>query len=291
MTSEKKDIYQEITDKVLAAIEAGTAPWVKPWKGTSPWAISHETGKTYSILNQILLGKPGEYITWGQVQKAGGKVKKGSKARMIVYWNFQVKEKTDKDGNPVLDADGNVIVRQIPFLQRYNVFHLDDVEGIAPKYDKVVEHDHKPDEAAEKLLHEYLTREGITLEVDKVGRAFYSPQLDKIHLPELTIFDSVPEYYGTAFHEATHSTGHKKRLDRLTDCAAFGDENYSKEELVAELGSCFICSKLGLSTESSFRNSAAYLQGWLQALKNDKRLIVTAAGAAEKAAKMILGEG
>ena len=278
------DIYTEVTARIMTALENGVAPWAKPWEGGDTFsAISHATGKAYSFMNQLLLGRPGEYLTFKQVKDAGGKVKLGSKAKMVVFWKW-----IEKREDP---ADPEKVTSSVPFLRYFNVFHIDDTEGIAPKWGKKGKRfETSPIEAGEKVFSDYVTREGITVKIGDSAEAFYRPSEDMIRLPGLDQFADASEYYSTAFHEATHSTGHENRLNRLTRQAGFGSESYSKEELVAELGSCFICATLGISTDTSFRNSTAYLNGWLSALKNDRKLIVSAAGAAEKAANLILNK-
>lgn len=284
------DIYTEITDRIIAELEKGIIPWNKPWTGTRDGAISHSTGKPYSLLNQLLLGKPGEYLTFKQVQAKGGRVKKGAKSKMVVFWKFIQKEKTDKDGKPIRDANGLPVSESIPYLRYYNVFHIEDTEGVEPRFkDEPLNDEIRPDEKAEKVLENYLTVQGIKLVQEKGNRAFYRPSDDEIHLPLMEQFMNVAEYYSTAFHESVHSTGHPKRLNRLDTMACFGDESYSKEELVAEIGAASIVHELGMETDSSFRNSAAYIQSWIKALRNDKRMIVSAAGKAEKAADLIMG--
>ena len=133
-------------------------------------------------------------------------------------------------------------------------------------------------------------REGVTIEHQQGDRAFCRPSTDTITLPLMRQFAETAEYYSTAFHEMTHSKGHAKRLDRLEKTAFFGSDAYSKEELIAEIGAAALINRAGLETAKSFRNSAAYIQSWLQALKNDKRFIVSAAGKAEKAVALIVEE-
>jgi len=279
------DIFKTITDKIIAQMELGIIPWTKPWV-CAGGCISHVTGRPYSILNQILLGAPGEYLTYDQALAEGGHVKKGEKGHMIVFW--KPLDKKDDQGNPVIDPDTGE-VEKVFYLRYYTVFHLDQCEGIKPKWtsNHLPGEELLPDEKAEQLICEYLRRSGVHFKPEKSDRAFYSPASDMVVVPALSQFSRVSEYYSTVFHELTHSTGHAKRLNRITDVAAFGSEKYSKEELVAELGSCFVCQSLGLSTDSSFRNSVAYLQNWLQVLKNDKKLIVSAAGKAEAAVRYI----
>lgn len=136
---------------------------------------------------------------------------------------------------------------------------------------------------------DYVDRSGVTLRKQQSDRAYYSPALDTIVVPEVNQFTEIAEYYSTVYHEALHSTGHVSRLNRISDVANFGSESYSKEELTAELGASYLVNAVGLETASSFGNSAAYIKGWLSKLKDDKRLIVSAAGKAEKAVQMILG--
>lgn len=294
------NVYEIITDRIIEELEKGQIPWQRPWvcvgKGYGK-AVSHTNGRPYSLLNQLLLGKPGEYLTFNQCKKEGGSVKKGAKARMVCFWKMLPVDKTDADGKPVMDENGKTAQKIIPYLKYYNVFHIDDCDGIKPKYANVTTPATPAtvaeiDANAEKLLRDYIAREGITLEEVESDEAYYSPAQDLIHLPIRKQFANTAEYYSTAFHESVHSTGHKSRLDRLTTgrAAAFGGSDYSKEELVAELGAASICHALGIETDSSFKNSAAYIQSWLKALRNDKRMIVTAASKAEKAVALIFGE-
>lgn len=300
--AEKKNVYEIITDRIIDELQKGNIPWQRPWvcvgKGYGK-AVSHTNGKPYSLLNQLILGRPGEYLTWNQVQKEGGKVKKGAKAGMVCFWKMLPVEQTDENGKPIVDpvTGKNKLAKVIPYLRYYQVFHIDDTEGITAKYPDTVtaptpatEHAGIVD-AAEAVLHGYIDREGITFEEAESSEAYYSPAQDLIHLPARSQFEKTAEYYSTAFHEATHSTGHKSRLDRFTTgrAAAFGGSDYSKEELVAELGAASICHALGIETDSSFKNSVAYVQSWLKALKNDSRMIVGAASKAEKAVALIFG--
>ncbi|MBP3655494.1 MAG: DUF1738 domain-containing protein [Clostridia bacterium] len=277
-----KDVYQEVTDRIIAQLEQGVIPWHKPWIiSGKACAISRSTGKPYSLLNQMLLGRPGEYATFAQIQKEGGKIRKGAKAQMVVFWKWIEKEDDENPGE----------VKKIPFLRYFNVFHIDDCEGLKPKHDTAAAAQIlQPDEAASVIITDYLTRSGVKLVHQEGDRAFYRPSTDTVTLPLMEQFKELAEYYSTAFHELTHSTGHSSRLDRLTKVACFGSEDYSKEELVAEIGAAALVNHVGLETASSFRNSAAYVQSWLKALRDDKRLIVSAAGQAEKACSLILNQ-
>lgn len=288
------DIFAAVTDRIIAELESGIIPWNRPWSGVSEGAIRRSNGKPYSLINQLLLGKPGEYLTFKQCKDEGGKVKKGAKSKMVVFWKVLHREKKDASGNVIRDENGLPVDDPIPMLRYYNVFHIDDCDGIQPKYTA----EHLPAtassvERAEEIIAEYSSRAKLTIEHSKQNRAFYSPSRHLVSLPLMEQFEDTAGYYETAFHELTHSTGHKSLLNRFSEndgAAAFGSESYSKEELVAEIGACGILHELGLETTKSFRNNAAYIQSWLSALKNDKRLIVSAAGRAEKAIRLILGE-
>ena len=270
------DIYAEITNRMIKEMEQGIIPWKKPWMA-SGLAISHTTGKPYSLLNQMLLGRAGEYLTFAQVKQEGGCVRKGEKSSIIVFWRWI--EKEDEETGEIT---------QIPFLKYYNVFHIDQCDGITAKHVKPLLEVAGADAKAEAIIAEYVKCEGVKIENQEGNAAFYQPSTDRIVLPLMEQFAETAEYYSTAFHELTHSTGHMKRLARIDSPANFGSESYSKEELIAELGSAALVHHCGLETKDSFRNSAAYLQNWLQVLKNDKRFIVSAAGKAEKAVNFIL---
>lgn len=280
------DLYQEITNRIMSQLEAGVVPWHKPW-AVSGMALSHANGKPYSLLNQLMLGEPGEYITFKQCQAEGGKIKKGAHSRMVVFWKMLNRPVKNKDGSEKMTTEGKPMFETIPYLQYYNVFHINDCEDIKPKYPLPEGAEVHAD--AQAILDGYVARSGVQLVHMEQDKAYYTPALDKIVLPLREQFKSTGEYYATAFHEATHSTGHPSRLNRLDKQAHFGNEEYSKEELVAEIGSATLVAKAGLETERTFDNSVAYIQSWLKALKNDKRMIVSAAGKAEKAVNLILG--
>ena len=274
------DIYKEITDRIISQMEEGIIPWQKPWVACGK-AISRSTGKPYSLLNQMLLGRPGEYLTFKQCQEAGGKVKKGEKSSMVVFWKWV--ETTDEETGEK---------KEVPFLRYFNVSHIDQCKGIAAKHttEAAFPDGAEPLEAAQDIIYDYLSREGVKLSHQEGDRAFYRPATDEVVLPIRKQFMSTAEYYSTVFHELTHSTGHSSRLNRLNCPSFFGTEDYSKEELVAEIGAATLINHVGLETSTSFRNNAAYIQNWLAVLKDDKRFIVSAAGKAEKAVALILNQ-
>lgn len=280
--SKSFDLYEAVTARIIDQLEQGTIPWRKPWTGVQGGAYSGTTGKPYSLMNQMLLSVPGPYFTFNEISKRGGSIRKGEKANLIVFWKIlPVLDETDEGEEPKTKA--------IPFLRYYNVWHIDQCEGLT------AEAPQEPTEApqghvADVVIADYLSRENLTMLHQKGDRAYYSPSLDRVLLPLLEQFADAAEYYSTAFHELTHSTGHSSRLDRIKATAHFGSADYSREELVAEIGAAALMNYTGVETPSTFRNNAAYVQGWLRALKNDRRLIVAASGAAEKAVRYILGE-
>ena len=229
----------------------------------------------------MLLGRPGEYVTFNQCQQAGGRIRKGEKASMVVFWKWIT-----------VTDDETQEEKEVPILRYYNVFHIDQCEGITPKFRASESQIIPPaaaNDVAEAVIHEYIVASGVKLVSRESSEAFYQPAMDTVVLPMRRQFADTAEYYSTAFHELTHSTGHPSRLNRLNRPSFFGTEDYSKEELVAEIGAAALVNHVGLETDHSFRNSAAYVQNWLQVLKDDKRFIVSAAGKAEKAVNLILG--
>lgn len=268
------DIYAAVTDRIIQQLEKGKIPWQKPWGGVEGGAISGTTGKPYSLLNQMLLNKPGIYFTFNQIQKQGGNVCKGEKSQVVVFWKqIPVKEHNSQTGE-IKEAF-------VPMLRYYNVFHIDQCEGI--NYTAATREQPATNADAESIISAYLDRSGVELIQRISDEAYYSPSKDCVVLPLTEQFGSMAEYYSTAFHELAHSTGHYSRLDRLRATAHFGSESYSKEELVAEIAAAALMNHTGLETKGTFQNSTAYIQNWLSALRNDKRLIVSASGAASKA--------
>lgn len=272
----RKDIAETITEKLIAALEAGAAPWRKPWKSLSA-PHNASTGKTYQGMNWFLLSMigGGGFLTFKQARDLGGNVRKGEKGNPIIFWNFL--EKTKADGT----------LGKIGFLRSYTVFSVSQCEGLELP---------AGEDETEILPFVPLDKADATIlatgaEISHGGHsAFYSSASDQIQLPAKVDFISPEDYYNTAFHELCHWTGHKSRLARkgIEDVAAFGSPTYSKEELIAEMGAAFLCAEHGI--DSTLENSAAYLQGWIKALKGDSRLAIAAAGAASKAANYAMGK-
>lgn len=280
-----KNVYEMVTEKIIEELEKGRIPWQKPWTGVKSGAYNRISKKPYSLLNQMLLGKAGEWASFKQWTELGGHIRKGEKSSFVTFWKVQEIEEIKEDGTKE--------IKQIPLLRYYNVFHISQVEGVEPLEMETL-NTTEPIETAEKVFKDYVTREGIRVEQTASNKAYYSPTFDLIHLPLIEQFTRAEEYYSTAFHEATHSTMKESRCNRQEDrkgkLVAFGSEEYSKEELVAEIGSANILNLLGIETDHSFQNSTAYIQSWIKALRNDVKMIVSASSKAEKATKYILNE-
>ncbi len=293
----KRDAYEIITNRIIAALEAGTVPWHKPWKGGEAGQPKNLlTQKSYRGVNvwtlafeQTTGGYASPYwLTYRQAQQLGGHVRKGETGVPVVFWNFV--EREDKETKQK---------KKIPFLRLYTVFNLDQVdadgEGKLSKFKELATKTSEPDasfdpiKSAELIAARYLDDKGP--EVQHAGsRACYRPSTDTIRMPGQGSFTSPDEYYSTLFHEMAHSTGHGDRLKRpgITDGGLFGSHTYSKEELVAEFAAAFLCGEAGI--ESTFDNSASYIDGWLTRLKKDKRLLIQAAAAAQKATDHVLAQ-
>ncbi|MEK5394044.1 zincin-like metallopeptidase domain-containing protein [Margalitia sp. FSL K6-0131] len=268
------NVYELVTEKIIEKLEEGVIPWRKPW--TNANAVNWKTQKPYRGINTMLL-EPGEYATFKQIKEAGGKVKKGAKGHIVVFWKWI--EKENEESNKI---------EKIPFLRYYKVFEINSqVEGLESKRSTET-YEHNPIEKAEAIFKGYINCPDYTF---NPGQAVYYPTLDVINCPPLKDFKVAEEFYCTLFHEMVHSTGHKSRLERkgiTNQAVAFGDEVYSKEELIAEMGASFLCNVAGIDT-ITIENSAAYIQSWLRALKDDKTMVVKAASQAQKATDYILG--
>jgi antirestriction protein ArdC len=272
----KKDIYQEITDQIIAVLEQGAAPWVKPWSsaGMPRNAVS---GREYSGINTILLAMSPYasplWLTYNQAKTAGGQVRKGEHGTNIVFFKpFQVSDANNPDGPG----------KSIPLLRSFTVFNAQQIDGLPEKFtlaNKPQLDSFADNEQAETLLTQAIIEHG-------KGKACFIPSADVIYMPNKTDFKSISDYYATGLHELTHWTGHKSRLARDFN-GRFGDSAYAFEELIAELGAAFLCAHCGIDGQLQH---ASYIQSWLKVLKNDKRAIFTAAAAARKASEFLAGK-
>ncbi|GGF27101.1 ArdC family protein [Hymenobacter cavernae] len=274
------DAYQVITDRIIAKMEGGEIPWQKPWHSLGA-PRNYVTGHVYTGINAFLLHFLSEglplFMTFRQAQDLGGHIRKGAKGFPIIFYN--VVEKETEEGT----------TKKTPFVKYCTVFNIDDVEGIELVVPEFAAVEQEPITAAEAIVTSWVDRPRIT-HMDQ--QAYYVPSTDYVNMPLFSSFRSAEQYYQTLFHELTHATGHRQRLNRsdlAENMAVKGAEGYAREELTAEMGAAFLCGAAGISPEATDDNTAAYLQFWLGRLKADKTLLVKAASHAQKAANLILG--
>ena len=273
----KNPTYDRITDRITALLEQGTVPWHKPWKARTGLPRNFVSKHPYRGINVFLLlammYESPFWITFRQVSQLGGSVRKGEKACPVVFWKQTTSE--DKESGEQ---------KKKYLLRFYHVFNVSQCDGLKISAEPVQENViAKPEDIVAQMPQPPILKHGMT-------HAYYSPKEDCVGLPPRERFERTEGYYATVFHELVHSTGHEKRLKRstLTEKSGFGSNPYCKEELIAEMGAAFLCGLAEIG-ERTIDNSAAYLNGWLEQLRNDKTLIVQAAAQAQKAADFILG--
>ena len=279
-------LYGEVTDRIIAELEAGRVPWMQPWDGAKAevgMPRNAGTGRRYSGINVLILwarlferGFASQgWLTYRQAQALGGNVRKGETGTTVCYAD----RFTPKDGEGERAGAGDA--RQIAFLKRFTVFNVDQCEGLPADFAGIAvplgERETVP--AAEALM----VASGARISLGG-GEAYYMPALDRIQLPPQQAFYDQINFYRTALHELGHWTGHSSRLDRLGGGDPKG-EDYAREELVAEMCSAFVCAELGI--QPTVRH-ADYLACWLSVLRHDSRAIFRAASAASKAADYLL---
>ncbi len=270
-----------VTNLIVERLEAGVVPWQMPWKSGGCIPRNLVTKKPYRGFNFWYLLSFGferpYFLTFNQAKQLGGSIQKGAKSYLVVFWKlFDVQQ---KDGS----------TEQVPMLRYYRVFHVDQVDGIPEnKMPDFSAHGHEfnPIEQCENVVQNWTDAPVIENGKD---HACYIPSIDKVQMPSPRNFFQDEQYYSTLFHELVHSTGHRKRLDRHSKFPdhKFGSRDYSKEELVAEMGAAYLCGICGIEN-STIDNSASYIHSWLTKLKSDNKFIVQAASFAQKAVDYIL---
>jgi antirestriction protein ArdC len=269
--------YEVVTESVIKQLEAGVAPWRKPWRTEMPANLVSK--KEYRGINVFLLAFQGYgsryWLTYRQAQSLDGTVSKGQHGSKVVFWKFDEYRKENSE-------TGETENRKSILLRYYTVFNLEQCEGIKPPEPLPAIH---PIDQCESIVERMPNRP--SLEQD--SRVCYRPSTDTVGMPARSAFHSAEEYYSTFFHEMTHSTGHPSRVSRegIMNHNPFGSEDYSKEELVAEMGAAMLCGVAGIESRT-LDNSASYLQSWINRLRSDSRLIISAASQAQKAADYIL---
>jgi len=287
--TERQDVYTRITGQIVADLEKGVRPWVKPWNaehaaGRITRPLRHNA-QPYSGINILSLWMSAMaqnfaapiWMTFRRALELDAHVRKGEKGSLVVYAkSITCTEHDEKSGEDV--------EREIPFLKAYSVFNVEQIDGLPGIYyaksvaplDPVARIDH-----AEKFLH----ATGVTISHGGT-HAYYNHSTDAVQMPPFESFRDADSYYSTLAHELTHATAHKTRLDRDFGGHRFGSNAYAQEELVAELGAAFLCADLELTLEPR-EDHAAYIVNWLEVLQNDNRAVFTAAAHAQKAADFI----
>tara|TARA_R110002124_G_scaffold19175_5_gene77230 strand:+ start:158 stop:1072 length:915 start_codon:yes stop_codon:yes gene_type:complete len=298
----KFNAYDKITNQIIEALEQGEIPWEKPWNtaATAPQSVH---GKAYRGFNSMWLGfvaarlgySDPRWITYNQAKKQGGTVRKGQKSQAVTLWmqsyNHQSSCPVKKSNQPCKNIS-KAKCQRFMFMRYYSVFNVEQVDGLELKpLETGTLNDFDPIEAAMEVVDDYREREGVSINW-KGDAAYYSPDLDEVTVPAMETFRSIESYYSTVFHELAHSTGHKSRLNRKDNkqVVKFGDPIYAQEELVAEITNAFVGGVTGVTSEVEADQRVAYIQSWLKALRNDTKMVVVAAGQAQKAADLILNK-
>ena len=283
---QNRDFRQEVTDAIVRMLEQGVAPWQKPWEGAGI-PQNPTTGRAYRGGNALHLMATAirrelddpRWLTYRQAVAQGWQVRQGEKGTQIEFWQAKAPaERTADRNDDARDKDQPRLVRRV-----YTVFNAKQIDGI-PAYAPRQYSAFETAQAGERIL----ANSGATIVHDQADQAFYRPGTDSIHLPPRNAFKDAPGYYGTALHELAHWTGHQSRLNRstLTDSYRFGDVNYAREELRAELASVFLAAERGIPHDPA--SHAAYVGSWIKALREDKNEIFRAAHDASAAADYLL---
>lgn len=290
-------VYEIVTEKIIEKMDKGIIPWHQPWHGASQidgvfgFYRNGVSKRKYTGMNILMLAGCGydspDFFTFKQISDAGAHIRKGEKSEMVVFWKRSQYLSKPEEG----DDDSEAELKTGLLMRYYNVWNREQIEGLKPPKD-VQNADSTTPEApkilpidmAEKVVQGY--QDGPTI-AEGVQRAYYSPVIDHVNMPERQSFISAEAWYSTLFHELTHSTGHDKRLNRK-DMKIYRNEFRAREELVAEIGAAFLCEHCGIGAPV-IENTVAYIQSWKKHLKDDPRIIATAAQQAQKAANWILG--
>ena len=287
----RPDVYSRITDKIIADLEQGVRPWMKPWNadhaaGRITRPLRHN-GIPYKGINVIMLWSAAVakgysaplWFTFRQAQELGGKVRKGEHGELVVY--------ADRITHTETDAKGEEVEKAIPFLKGYTVFNAEQCDGLpAQYYAKAAPPALSPLQRID-AADRFFAATGADIRQGGT-RAYYAPGPDYIQMPPFETFRDAESQAATLAHELTHWTKRDRRLARDFGRMRHGDEGYAREELVAQLGSAFLCADLGITPEVR-EDHAAYIASWLTVLKGDKRFIFTAVSHAQRAADYLHG--
>jgi antirestriction protein ArdC len=277
-TTKTRDVFALVTDRIIEHLENGTIPWQRPWS-SSGLPRNLVSGKAYRGINVWLLNaleyEQNLFLTFKQVKELGGSVRAGEKSHSVIFWKWP-------------EEDTETGKKKIPILRYYFVVNISQCTGIPEQYlpAPVLKRKNDPIEVCQEIVQRMPHGPEIRHQGDK---AYYHPFFDFVNMPSMERFINSESYYSTLFHELVHSTGHESRLKRkeLQTSTTTDFDAYSLEELTAEIGACYLNSYAGI-VGWDFTNHVAYIQGWLEKLRNDKRCIVYASTQAQKAMDYIL---
>jgi antirestriction protein ArdC len=290
-TTARLDVYSRVTNKIIADLEQGVRTWMRPWSAEHAACkvvrpLRHN-GIPYKGINVVMLWSASQlkgyscplWLTFKQALEVGGHVKKGETAELVVYADRMTRTETD--------ARGTEVEREIPFLKGYTVFNAEQCEGLPAQYTAQPAATALPPQQRIEIADKFFAATGADIRHGGT-RAFYAQKPDYVQMPPFETFRDAESYAATLAHELTHWTKHDSRLTRDMGRKVWGDEGYAREELVAELGSAFLCADLGITPEVR-EDHAAYIASWLDVLKQDKRFIFSAASHAQRAADFLHG--
>ena len=279
----KTDLYEVVTQKIIDLLDSAVVPWQIPWRSQNGMPRNMISNRSYTGINFWMLlclkfDSP-FYMTFEQARTLGGTVRKGEKSTLVVFWKLL--ESLEKDGS----------TRKTPFLRYYNVFNFTQTEGIDPKKipeTEAYDHDFNSIDAAEKLIYEWKDCPKIDWNED---HAYYNPITDTVGMPDPRTFFHDEQVFSTLFHECVHSVGHISRLARHEKIKdhKFGSQDYSQEELVAEMGAAYLCGMCDIQQET-IQNNAAYIKSWIRTFKDDPKVLVLAAAQAQNAVNYIVNQ-
>ena len=281
------DLYRQTTDRIIAALETGVGPWVRPWSmGIDTLPMNASSKRPYRGVNVVLLTLEAQaqnyalnrWLTYRQASELGGQVRRGEQGTTVVFWKMK-KFAATADAYPD-ETEPDLHERVIPLLRAFTVFNVAQTDGLPAALTAIVHPTWEPEARAEDLLlmSGAIIRHGGAL-------AYYRSGTDEIHLPPRHAFPAADRYYATALHELTHWSSHPSRCNRQLG-RRFGDAEYAAEELVAELGAAFLCAHCRI--DSQLEHAGSYLAHWLKLLRADKRAIFVAATKAQQAADYVL---
>ena len=295
-----RDIYQDVTDKIVAALAQGAVPWIKPWSSSGsayigqPYPINTITRRPYAGINLPLLWAEARlqgftqdrWLTFNQAKKAGGHIRKGEHSTLAVLYKPIEREEQTESGQPVLDENGQPKVIHVGILRTHFLFNIEQTEGLEALTETLIETEPSDPFQANSAAENLLLSSGANITHRSADDAFYHPIRDLIQLPTKAQFHNEGGYYATALHELTHWTGHQSRLQRegVVSSCPFGSPGYAFEELIAEMGAAFLCAYAGIQGELRHEG---YIDSWLSLLKADKRAIFRASGQARSASEYL----